>query len=237
MLRICTSKADGLEAETIAVHFKALETYEDCSRPIGRRPTASAATTSFSITGPGVAGDLTLSYGPTTDAKYPGAYEVTNISGTFTDAAAGISNAPILGLVQVAFNRPDPDNLLAPNNFSRFVVAAGLAPQNNGFLSYDNLYWPGGAPQTASDYPAYGGIVDIYGLMFRIGDGKVVNFWSNGVFSGPAEGPIYGVAVATVDQALDYANGISVVPEPTSVALLLLGLGVTGWVARQQRRL
>jgi hypothetical protein len=40
-----------------------------------------------------------------------------------------------------------------------------------------------------------------------------------------------------VDQALDYANGISVVPEPTSVALLLLGLGVTGWVARQQRRL
>lgn len=199
--------------------------------------TASAATTPLTITGPGLAADLTLTYGPTTDAKYPDALQVTGISGTFTDLAAGVSNAVVLGLVQIAHNKPEAANLLAPNDFSRFAVAAGLPSENNGFLSYDNLYWPGGAPQTASDYPGYGGVVDIYGLMFRIGDGKVVNVFSNGVFSGPATGPIYGVAVATVDQTLDYAGGISAaVPEPASALMLLLGLGVTGLVARQRRR-
>ncbi|HET9644123.1 MAG TPA: hypothetical protein VFP68_12360 [Burkholderiaceae bacterium] len=50
---------------------------------------------------------------------------------------------------------PEAGNLLAPNDFSRFAVAAGLGPENNGFLSYDNLYWTGGAPQSASDYRAY----------------------------------------------------------------------------------
>lgn len=198
--------------------------------------TASAATVSVTFSGTGMAADLMLTYGATADAKYPGAFEVTGISGTFTDAAAGVSNATVLGLIPVAFNVPEAANLLAPNNFSRFAVATGLGPENHGFLSYDNLYWPGGAPQTASDYPAYGGIVDIYGLMFRIGDGKVANIWSNGVFGGPAVGPIYGVAVATVDQTLDYAGGVSAVPEPASAILLLLGLGMTGLAARCQRR-
>lgn len=199
--------------------------------------TASATTSSVTISGPGVAADLTLTYGPSSDAKYPGAFEVNGISGTFTDTAAGVSNATVLGLVQVALNRPEAANLLAPNDFSRFAVATGLGPENHGFLSYDNLYWPGGAPQTASDYPAYGGVVDIYGLMFRIGSGKVVNFWSNGVFSGPATGPIYGVAVATVDNVLDYRGGISAaVPEPASAVLLLLGLGATGLAASLKRR-
>jgi hypothetical protein len=57
------------------------------------------------------------------------------------------------------------------------------------------------------------------------------------VFAGPATGPICGVAVATVDQALDYAGGITAaVPEPASAVMLLLGLGVTGLTARRRRR-
>ena len=196
---------------------------------------AAAATAAVTFSGPGVSANLTLTYGTAVDAKYPDAFEVTAISGTFSDAAAGISNATVLGLVPITINTPEPDNLLAPHDFSRFPVASGLP---HGVLSYDNLYWPGGAPQTASDYPAHGGFVDIYGLLFRIGDGRVVDFWSNGVFSGQPVGAIYGVAVATVDQALDYKDtGITAaaVPEPAGTALLLMGLGVTGLAAARRR--
>lgn len=197
---------------------------------------AQAATTTLTVSGTGVSANLTLTYGPDTDAKYPEAFVVTGISGSFSDASAGISNASVLGLVKATFNVPDATNLLAPQHFSRFAVASGLGAQNNGYLSYDNLFWPGGAPQTASDYPAYGGFLDIYGLMFRIGDGKVVNLWSNGVFDGPTEGPIYGVAVATVDNLLSYQQGITVaVPEPATVAMLLLGLSAVGWQVRRRR--
>jgi hypothetical protein len=115
--------------------------------------------------------------------------------------------------------------LLAPLDFSRFAVAAGLSPQNNGFLTYDNLFYPGGSPPTASDYPVHGGFLDIYGLLFDIGGGRVVDFWSDGNFSGTGTGPIdYGVAGATHDTSLNYvAGGVSVTPEPQRV-----------WPARQR---
>ena len=53
--------------------------------------------------------------------------------------------------------------------------------------------------------------------MFNIGGGDVVDFWSNGIFGGgPAD---YGVAVATLAQALDYVGGsvTASVPEPGSL--------------------
>ena len=78
------------------------------------------------------------------------------------------------------FATPEPGNLLAPNSFSRFAVAMGLPAVNNGFLTYDNLFWPSGSPPTASDYPIGGGFLDIFGLLFDIGGDRVVNFWSNG---------------------------------------------------------
>ncbi len=62
--------------------------------------------------------------------------------------------------------------------FSRNTFSHPAA--NNGFLTYDNLFWPGGSPPTATDYPIGGGFLDIYGLLFDIGDGRVVNFWNNG---------------------------------------------------------
>jgi hypothetical protein len=183
-----------------------------------------AGTFSFIFGGPGVSGDVNLTYGSTADGKYPQALEVTGISGVFTDTNNGLNivNAPIGPLEPIKHDTPESTNLLAPLDFSRFAVASGLPAQNNGFLTYDNLYWPTGSVQTASDYPGFGGFVDIYGLMFDIGGGKVVNFWSNGDFGG---GPDYGVAVATSSAALDYVGGgVMITPEPGAFVLLGIGL-------------
>ena len=170
---------------------------------------------------------------PPPTASIRQAFEVTGISGTFSDLNIGIINASVGPLVPITRDTPEPDNLLAPNDFSRFAVAAGLGPMNNGFLTYTNLFYPGGSPATASDYPPHGGVFDIYGVMFSIGGGRVVDLWSNGDVAGTGRGPIYGVAVATKDQSLDYVGGVSAVPEPASV--LLLGAGLIGTLIRGKR--
>ena len=147
---------------------------------------ADASTFNFSFTGTGVSGTVQLTYGAATDAKYPQAFEVTGISGTFSDSNNGLNivNAPIGSLVPITRDMPEPTNLLAPNDFSRFAVTAGLPSDSNGFLTYDNLFYPGGSPQTGSDYPLQGGFLDVYGLLFNIGGGRVADFWSNGDLSG-----------------------------------------------------
>ena len=188
---------------------------------------ANASTFDFSFVGAGVSGTVELTYGVATDGKYPQAFEVTGISGTFSDSNNGLNivNAPIGPLEPIKHDTPEPGNLLAPLDFSRFAVAAGLPPQNNGFLTYDNLFWPGGSPQTASDYPPHGGFLDIYGLLFDIGGGRVVDFWSNGTGTGTGPFP-YGVAVATPGTALDRVGGVSITPEPGT--FVMLGSGIIG---------
>jgi hypothetical protein len=188
---------------------------------------------------PGISGAVVLTYGAATDGKYPQAFEVTGISGTFSDSNNGLNivNASIGPLEPIRRDAPESTNLLAPLDFSRFAVTAGLPSENNGFLTYDNLFYPGGSPQTASDYPPHGGFLDIYGLLFDIGGGRVVDFWSNGDFSGTGSGPIdYGVAVATHTTALDYVGGdVVTAPEPGTIGLLGSGLlGVLAWRRRRQ---
>ncbi|MGB7757084.1 MAG: PEP-CTERM sorting domain-containing protein [Salinisphaera sp.] len=190
---------------------------------------ALATVAYLNFSGPGINGSLALTYGVATDATYGNAYEVTGISGTFSDSNNGlnIANENVTSLVPINHATPEPTNLLAPHDFSRFAVASGLPAQSNGYITYDNLFWPGGSPQTASDYPFGGGLLDIYGLLFNLGGGKVVGLWSDGVAApGSSGSAYYGVAVATKDRALDYVSpGVSV-PEPGSGLMLLTALGV-----------
>lgn len=172
--------------------------------------------------------------------SYPQALELTGISGVFSDANLGITNATVGSLVPINHATPEPTNLLAPADFSRFAVASGLAPESHGFLTYDNLYYPGGSPQTASSYPPHGGALDIYGMMFNIGGGRVVDVWSNGDLSGTGTAD-YGVAVATSSSALDYVGGNvslsaspSPTPEPGTVVTLFAGLALLGWRLRNR---
>ena len=210
---------------------------------------SSAGTFGFDFVGPGVSGRIDLTYGPTTDAKYPSlglpdvAYEVTGISGFFTDTNNGLNivNAPITGLVPLNNTEPDvdpkPENLLAPNNFSKFYIPI---PSNaRGRLTYDNLFWPAGSPATASgpEWAAYkGGFLDVYGLMFTIDGGYAANFWN-------VQDGDYGLAVATsgADPAartqLDYVtSGVSVVPEPSTYAMALAGLACGGYSMFRRRK-
>jgi hypothetical protein len=100
-------------------------------------------------------------------------------------------------------------------------------------LSYDDLFYPAGSPQTASDYPFHGGFLDIYGLMFTIAGGDVVNFWSDGDFG---TGATYGAAVTDGRNVLDYADPGVLVPEPGSIWLLGTGLlGALAWRRRSGR--
>ena len=46
--------------------------------------------------GAGVSGSLEITFGPGTDAKYPtSAFEITGVSGTFTDTNIGLSDASV----------------------------------------------------------------------------------------------------------------------------------------------
>ncbi len=206
---------------------------------------AQAGTFAFNFGGSGVNGSINLTYdtnpntgvlpGTSPNPVDPiGSYIVTDITGTFTDHNIGINNAAITGIVLSSPSNPTPTNLLAPHSFGFYPIVNGpetpegtIAPG----LSYDNLFYPGGSPQTASDYPFHGGFLDIYGIVFTLGNGDAVNFWSNGDLGGLS----YGAAVTDGVNVLDYASPVAV-PEPASWALMLLGVGGVGVALRASRR-
>jgi hypothetical protein len=99
---------------------------------------AHAAVYAFNFSGPGVGGTLNLSYEPNPNvgplpqtAPNPvdpvGSFIITGLSGTYSDAALGISNVAVTGLVPLNRVSPEPSNLLAPNSFSLLPVSNGVA--------------------------------------------------------------------------------------------------------------
>ncbi len=195
------------------------------------------------LSGSGIGGSLVLTTMADPDTgvlgtspnKYDpiGSQIVTGITGTFSDANIGLSLVAITGIVPSNPGNPTSGNLLAPHSFGFYPVAdgvpgpGGLAP---GF-SYDDLYYPGGSPQTATSYPPHGGIFDIYGIVFKLANGDAVNLWSNG---DTGSGVTYGVGVTDGTSVLDYASPVAV-PEPANWALLLSGFAIVGGALRRRR--
>lgn len=197
---------------------------------------ARADVFSFSFLGGGISGFAIVSYGPNTTAGDPaGAFKVTGISGSFSDANLGFANVAITGLAPLIPGKPSPTNLLAPASFSYLPVASGVASPEGvapGFTA-DNLIYPAGSPPTATDYPFGGGFLDIYGLGFTLANGDSVNFWSDGV--PPGDRLNYGAAVTNGLVPLDYVFTGIAVPEPASISILAAGI-VGGLAARRRRR-
>jgi hypothetical protein len=203
---------------------------------------AHAATMPITFSGGGVSGSLEITFGPGTDAKYSNAFEITGVSGTFSDTNNGldivdasVSLFPILSPPSA----PESTNHLAPHDFSKFAVASGLPVMSNGFVTYDNLFWPGNAPPTASDFSGHGTFLDIYGLAFTIDGGStVVDLFSNGLGFGPP-GAVFGLAVVTSQTTLDYFPNAGIAastPEPSTWAMMVLGFAGLGFAGYRASR-
>lgn len=213
--------------------------------PVG----VQASVFKFNFNGPTASGRLAVSYvvDPNTAAVLNsspnthdplGSYIITGVTGTFTDTGLGITNASVTGLEALNQVSPEATNLKAPSRFSLLTVANGV-DDGSGHPSpgfhYDNIFYLGGSPQTASDYPFSGGVFDIYGLAFVLDNGNAVNLWSNGVT--PGVGLNYGVAITDRTDVLGYSGGVSIqaVPEPATWAMMLGGFGILGAGMRHRR--
>jgi hypothetical protein len=225
---------------TSVIQFAAAATAALLSVPV------QADTFSFSFSGTGTSGSVMLTYEANPRAGGPlgtspniydpvGSYVVTGATGSMVNTRLGLSTT-ITGVVASNPSSPDDTNLLAPASFGHYIVGNGVPGPGGtapGF-SYDNLFYPGGSPQTATDYPFFGGFLDIYGLVFTTSSNIAVNFWSNGDLGGLS----YGAGFTDGVDVLDYVGDISVsaVPEPATWAMMTLGVGLAGGSLRRRRQ-
>lgn len=194
----------------------------------------------FSFQGQGVSGNGTFTIEPNVSPQDPnptcgtpgndpcradpvGAYRITHVTGSFSDAAMSIVNAAITGLMPInpANERDAVFDPFVPTSLSFIDNTDGT------FLTYNNLFYPNGSP-IVCDFPFVGTFVDVFGTAFMIDGGYTVNLWGDGNLDG---GPLtYGVAVSDGTNILDYRfAGISATaPEPASIWLVFGGLFLIG---------
>ena len=96
---------------------------------------ANADTFAFSFNGGGMSGSGIIAVSPVPVSSVPGAFQITGITGTFSDANLGLSNAAITGVQTTSL----PSNI---NTDGTFIPPGSQA---DGFpFSFDNLFFPGG---------------------------------------------------------------------------------------------
>jgi hypothetical protein len=222
---------------------------------------AKATTIHIGFAGPLGSGHASLNVGADSTPGDPaGAQLIMGASGSFSNATFG--NVSITGVRARNFATPfdmlpggswQPGDIPFPASFSQ-LAASGTSPQDNGVITYDDLFYADGSPQTCWDYPFFGGFLDPYGVMFSLGNGGYLDLWSFGVvppdFFGPGSngGLAYGMAVIAAVPGGGYTVlpgnpfAIASVPEPNSVWLFGAGLlGLFAWrraaeTRRQPRR-
>jgi hypothetical protein len=183
---------------------------------------ANADTFNFAFTGGPITSSgtitATLVADSTSGVATPGTFEVTGITGTFTDTSDGISGA-ITGLY-------------TPVSYTNGLTG-GPAFTAGGVFSYDDLLFPSGnSPMDCPGAPNSGGPFDVYGVAFDVAGGYVGEFFSNGNFgNGPLVAAVDGNAAGVLDDpnyGIDSLPqgviGAFTVPEPNSLFLLAGGL-------------
>jgi hypothetical protein len=178
-----------------------------------------------------------------------GASIITGATGFFSDSALAtpITNVAITGIGIYPDNyaphfAPDPT---IPYSFSYYP--------SSPLVSYDNLFYVNGSPQTCSLPPAppaflppgnYGGYFDNYGVMLTLANGDLVDLYSNGDIQATQTGaepvtlPPYGVVVIQ-DGVVDYTSAQSLAfstPEPSTWAMMILGFAGLGFAGYRSAR-
>jgi hypothetical protein len=195
----------------------------------------------FSFDGGGLSASGVLEVSPVAVPGVPGALQITGISGTFSDTNLGLLDAEITGVQATSL----PSNINPDGTF----LPPGANSDGFGF-SYDNMFFAGAdspavcPPPLPGDphppYPFGGGLFDIYGLLFNVDGGYVVDLWSNGVIPGigltyGAGDALNGVVLNSFGEPFDgtSVNAVAAAaPEPGS--LLLLGAGLLGFAASRR---